>query len=309
MRILITGGAGFQGSHITERLVHVGHEVTVLNTPSIEAERNIASCVKDVQVVWGSVTDGEIVSKSVRGMDVVLHLAARISVDESIDSPISFIEVNVLGTYNVLEAVRQNRCRLIFSSTCEVYGYSGQAVLKESAELRPHSPYAASKASADRLCYAYYMTYGVDVTVLRPCNIYGERQKMGMGGALIPIFADLAHRGESLTVFGDGKQRREYMHVSDLVEAYDILLNRQDLRGTTINLGTQETVSVKEVAEFISTRTGVPIETRPARPGEVPGFQLDTTLARSIGFAPRVKFWDRLGRYLDWVHANAASVT
>ena len=151
MRVLVTGGAGFQGSHIIKHLVQGGHQVTVLNTPSIEAERNIASFAKDISIVWGSVTDRDIVSKSIRDMDLILHLAAQINVDESIDSALSFIEVNVLGTYNVLEGVRKYGCRLIYASSCEVYGYSGASLVKEDAELRPHSPYAASKASADSM--------------------------------------------------------------------------------------------------------------------------------------------------------------
>jgi dTDP-glucose 4,6-dehydratase len=304
MRILITGGAGFQGSHITKMLLQAGHDVTVLNTPSAEAERNMVSFARDVVIVWGSVTDEEVVSKSVRGVDIVLHLAARINVDESIGTPRSFIDVNVLGTYHVLEAVRRDGKRLIYSSTCEVYGYSGDVLLTENSELKPYSPYGASKAGADRLCYAYYQTYGVNVTVLRPCNIYGEGQKTGKGGALIPIFANRAHRGLPLTVFGDGLQRREYLHVTDLVEAYKLVINSQDLDGNAINIGSQETSSVKEIAEFINSRTGAPIEYLPARPGEVPGFQLDSTFARSIGFTPRIKFWDGLERYLDWALDN-----
>ena len=304
MRILITGGAGFQGSHIAKRLLQAGHEVSVLNTPSAEAERNIASFAKDVVLVWGSVTDADIVSKSVRGVDIVLHLAAQISVDQSIGSPRSFIDVNMLGTYNVLEAVHGEDIRLIYSSTWEVYGYSGDTLVNERSELKPYSPYGASKVGADRLCYAYHQTYGVNVTVLRPCNTYGEGQKTGRGGALIPIFASRAYRGLPLTVFGDGLQRREYMHVADLVEAYNLVINKQNLNGNAINIGSQETASVKEIAEFINARTDAPIEYLPARPGEVPGIQLDSTFARSIGFTPGIKFWDGLGRYLDWARDN-----
>ncbi len=307
MRILITGGAGFQGSHITNLLTQAGHRVTILNTPSPEAERNIASFAKDVPIVWGSVTDKEIVTKAVRGMDVVLHLAAQINVDESIHAPVTFIEVNTLGTCNVLAAVRNSGCRLIYASTCEVYGYSGDAPLKESAELKPYSPYAASKAGAERLCYAYYMTYGVDVTIVRPCNIYGEGQKRGKGGAVISIFANRALKGEPLVVSGNGQQRREYMHVSDLTQAYALILGREDLKGTSINIGTGETVSIKEIAEAVSAKFDVPIEFQPARLGEVPGFRLDSSFANSLGFTPRVKFWDGLERYIAWVKASASS--
>ena len=304
MRVLITGGAGFQGSHLAERLVRSGHGVTVLSTLSAEAERNIARCANDISVVWGSITDAEIVDKTVRDQDAVVHMAARVNVDESIDSPVVFLTVNVLGTYNVLEAVRKAGTRLVHASTCEVYGSSTPSPLTESADLRPHSPYAASKAGADRLCFAYHKTYGIDVTIVRPCNIYGERQKSGRGGAVIPIFASLAAQGKPLTVFGTGEQGREFMHVSDVVAAYELVLERDDLKGKVVNVGTGETAPVKEIAEFISAKTGVGVQYQPARPGEVPGFELDSSLARRLGFAPEVKFWDGLARYLDWVSGN-----
>ena len=301
MRVLITGGAGFQGSHLTERLVRDGHAVTVLSTLSDLSQRNIAPFANDVSLVWGSVTDAEIVDKTVRDQDAVVHMAARVNVDESIDSPIVFLAVNVIGTYNVLEAARKAGTRVVLASTCEVYGSSNPSPLTECADLRPHSPYAASKAGADRLCYAYHKTYGINVTVVRPCNIYGERQKSGRGGAVIPIFVSLAAQGKPLTVFGTGEQRREYMHVSDVVAAYELVLGRDDLAGEVVNFGSGETASVKELAEFISKRTGVETQYQAARPGEVPGFELDSSYARRLGFAPKVRFWDGLARYLDWV--------
>ena len=304
MRVLITGGGGFQGSHLAERLLRGGREVTVLSTISEESERNIAGFKDDASIVWGSITDAEIVEKTVRGQDAVVHMAARVNVDESIQSPISFLTVNVLGTHNVLEAVRRVGTRIIYASTCEVYGSSNPPPLSERSDLRPHSPYAASKAGADRLCYAYHKTYGTDVTIVRPCNIYGERQKSGPGGAVIPIFASLAAQGSALTVFGTGEQRREYMHVSDVVAAYDMILGRDDLKGEVVNVGTGETVSIREIAEFIAARAGVEVRCQPARPGEVPRFKLDSSFARKLGFAPKVKFMDGLARYLEWVSAN-----
>ena len=153
------------------------------------------------------------------------------------------------------------------------------------------------------MCFAYHKSYGVDVTVLRPCNIYGERQKAGRGGAVIPIFASLAAAGRPLTVFGSGDQRREYMHVSDLVEAYGLVLGRGDLSGVALNVGTGETPSVKEIASFVAGRVGVSVANQEPRPGEVPGFALDSTRIRSLGFSPRVKFWDGLDAYLKWAPA------
>ena len=299
MRILITGGAGFQGSHLAERWLEAGYEVTLLNTISEDAEANIASFVDRVSVVWGSVTDSEIVEKTVRDHDVVVHMAARINVDESLTDPRSFLDVNIGGTLNVLEAVKKSAARLIHASTCEVYGYGQQSPLSEHAELNPHSPYAASKAGADRMCFAYHKSFGVDVTILRPSNVYGPRQKAGPGGAVIPTFAALAAAGKPLKVFGTGEQRREYIHVSDLVTAYDLTLNRSDLAGATVNVGSGETPSIKEIAEFIAERSGVSIVNEPPRPGEVPGFSLDSSFVTGLGYRPAVGFWDGLERYLS----------
>ena len=306
MRILVTGGAGFQGSHLSEKWSRDGHEITVLNTYSRDAERNISSIRGDVSVVWGSVTDQEIVDKTVRGHDMVAHLAARINVDESLEDPRSFLMVNVGGTLNVLEAVRRWGPRMTFASSCEVYGSADGSPLTERSELRPHSPYAASKAAADLLCFAYHKSFGLDITVMRPCNIFGERQKSGQGGAVIPIFAALAASGKPLTVFGTGTQRREYLHVRDLTEAYDLVLRRQDLSGSSLNVGTGETPSVTEIAQFIARKAGVSIVNEPARAGEVAGFSLDSSRIRTLGFAPKVRFWDGLSDYLDNGQAHSS---
>ena len=206
LRILVTGGAGFQGSHIVEEFLQLGHRVSILNTYSNEALTNLASFEDRVSVVWGSVTDNEIVMKTTREHDVVVHLAARIHVDQSARAPGKVLDVNVTGTYNILEAVREYGSRLIYSSSCEVYGASLSGPTTEASELRPHSPYAASKAAADRLCFAYWKTYGTDVTIVRPCNIYGPRQRSGPGGAVIPIFVGRALGGKNLVVYGTGDQ-------------------------------------------------------------------------------------------------------
>ncbi|MFH1140821.1 MAG: NAD-dependent epimerase/dehydratase family protein [Chloroflexota bacterium] len=300
MRILVTGGAGFQGSHLTERLLRSGHRVTILNTHSEESERNLKAVAGGATVVWGSVTDPEIVEKTVRNQDVVFHMAARINVDESIHHPGSYLQANVIGTFNVLEAVRKEGVRLIYSSSCEVYGATHGQPVQENSEINPYSPYAASKAAADRLCYAYSRTYAVDVTIVRPTNIYGPRQKAGKGGAVIPIFVHQALSRKPLVIFGSGQQRREYLHVEDLASAYELVLKNSSLAGEVINFGSGETPSIREIAEFIANELGSTIEFGPARPGEVAGFLLDATKAARIGFKPEVPFWEGLKRYIDW---------
>ena len=304
MKILITGGAGFQGSHLTEQLLRSGHRVTILSTYSGESERNLSVIAGDVTTVWGSVTDPEIVDKTVRNQDVVFHMAARINVDESIHHPGNYLQTNVTGTFNVLEAVRKEDVRLIYSSSCEVYGATHGQPVQENSELNPYSPYAASKAAADRLCHAYSQTYAVDVTIVRPANIYGPRQKAGKGGAVIPIFMQQALSRRPIVIFGTGEQRREYLHVEDLVSAYELVLKNSSPAGEVINFGSGETPSIREIAEFIANELGSTIEFGPARPGEVAGFLLDSTKANSNGFRPKVPFWAGMKRYIEWAKAD-----
>lgn len=300
MRILVTGGAGFQGGHLTRAWAAAGHDLTVLNTYSAAAAAAAATFPSDVTTVWGSVTDPEIVRKTVREQDAVVHLAAQINVDESNEAPGAFVAANVMGTFNVLEAVRETGARMIYASSCEVYGFGQSEPLTESSELRPHSPYAASKAAADRLAFAYHKTYGIDVTIVRPCNIYGEGQRSGKGGAVIPIFVGRGLAGQPLIVFGDGSQSREFMNVEDIVTAYDLVLGRDDLAGETINFGTGESVTIRKIAELVSQRLDATIVEGPFRPGEVQGFTLNSSKARTLGFSPNIKFADGLDRYIGW---------
>lgn len=300
MKIVVIGGAGFQGSHMVERWLDAGHDITVLNTWSEQAIENTRSFANDVHMVWGSITDREIVSKTMRGQDVAIALAARVNVDESIGSPRDVVEVNVMGTTNILDAAVKHDVRVIHGSSCEAYGSSRPLPVTENSGLMPMSPYAASKAGADRLCFAYHATFDLDVTVMRPCNIYGERQKEGKGGAVIAIFTKRALDGKSLTIFGEGSARREFMHVEDVVSAYDLVLNRNDVAGETFNCGTEETVSVKEIANYVSQKMGAKIEFGPDRPGEVDTFWLDSSKIRNLGFEPKISFEAGINRYMDW---------
>ena len=303
MKIVITGGAGFQGSHLAESLLKKGHEVTIINTFSDEKLRNIAGFEDKIRVVFGSITDTVLVEKTLRGHDLVFHLAANVNVDQSLKDPKSFLDVNVMGTFNILEQVRALGIRMIHASTCEVYGdghLKADRLLDETAELKPNSPYAASKAGADRLCYSYYKSFGVNVTIVRPFNIFGERQKSGTFGALIPILVRKAMIGEKLTVFGDGSATRDYLHVSDLVRAYELVMDTPGLEGKSINFGSGKNTSVKDIAEYISKKLGAEIKHGPARPGEVSRFPADISYAQSLGFSPKVDIWEGIDRYIEW---------
>lgn len=311
MKILVTGGGGFQGSHLVESLLKKGHSVSVLNTYSEQAKKNLASVLNDINLIWGNVADQETIKKIFQEKyDVVFHLAARINVDESRKDPMAFIHSNIIGTQLILEAVRKDGARLIYASTCEVYGdghvLAREEGLKENAELRPNSPYAATKAAADRLCHAYFKTYGVNVTIVRPFNVYGERQKSGAFGALIPILVAKALRGENLTVFGDGVATRDYSHVSDIIEGYNLILERDllALRGEAINLASGCETRICDIATSIATELKVQISRGDPRPGEVARFHADISLAKSLGYEPKVSIWNGIERYIAWAKKN-----
>ena len=209
----------------------------------------------------------------------------------------------------MLEAVKTNAACLILTSTCEVYG-DGHALpegagLTEAAEMRPNSPYAASKAGADRIAYSYYKSYGVDVRVVRPFNIYGERQKSGTFGALIPMVTAKALRGEPITIFGDGAATRDYSHVSDIIRAYELVLATPSLKGKAMNIASGQNTRVKDIAEHIGRKLSVPVAYGAARPGEVTRFPADVSLARSLGYAPTVDVWEGIDRYILWAKEAA----
>jgi dTDP-glucose 4,6-dehydratase len=301
MKILITGGLGFLGGHLMEHFLRKGHEVTVLNTSSDRAEKILASFEKKPKVVWGSITDKELVKKTVRDHAVVFHLAAYVNVDESVKDPRSFFDVNIGGTVNVLEAIREYGNRLVYASTCEVYGnVPGRTMIHEGAELRPHSPYAASKAAADRICFSYCKSYGVDVSIIRAFNIFGERQKEGEYGALIPILVRRALNGENLRIFGGGAQTRDYMYVADLLDGYDLIFNSKNTGGEVYNLGTGKETAVKDIAEYVAKKLGVEVEYTASRPGEVSRFCADIAKAEKLGFKPKFDIWQGIDRYIEW---------
>jgi len=308
-KILITGGGGFQGSHLAESLVAKGHKVSVLNIHSPSALKNLSAVSDKINLIWGSVTDKEMVEESVRGQDVVFHMAAHVNVDESLEDPGIFFHVNVLGTHNVLEAVRKYGARLIFVSSREIYG-DGRNLkegekFSESSEISPASPYAASKAAADRMCYSYFSSFGTDITIVRPFNVFGERQKGGKFGALIPILTEHALRGENLEIFGDGSTPRDYTHISDIIQAYNlVLLNSEALKGCAINFASGVDTKVKDIAEYIAKKFGVGVVYTNPRPGEVSRSPADVSFAKSLGYSPKISIWEGIDRYIEWAKNN-----
>ena len=300
MKILITGGAGFLGTHLVRYWGSKGHQISVLNTKSKRSTEFASGFNSNVEVIWGSVEDYNTVKNSVKNKDLIVHLAAKVNVDQSVVSPKDYFATNLDGTINILEAARKFGVKVLYESSREVYGDMPVSPVSEETELKPKSPYALSKASADRICYGYHTSYGVEVMILRSCNVYGANQRAGKLGAFIPRLVEQALSGGELTIYGSGNQKREYIHVSDLVRAHDLLINKGEFLGEAINVGTNHYYSVKEIAEKISGRLSSQILNVQSRQGEIPGFVLDSNLIRSMGFVPRVDFWKGLDDYMDY---------
>ena len=316
-RILVTGGAGFIGSHLAEDLVQKGYSVKIMDDFSTGNVNNIRGLFnyRNFKMIRGSITDRELLAKATSNVDVVFHLAAQIHVDRSIIEPRHTFDVNTLGTLNILDAALENDIELVvYASTSEVYGSAKYVPMDEDHPLNPASPYAATKAAADRLCFSYYNTYKLPVVIVRCFNTYGPRQKGSGYAAAIPMFIKRALAGLPPVIYGDGKQTRDYMYVKDTVNAYNLVLNsHNNILGKAINFGTGKEISILELANTVLELCGTkatPIHAAP-RSGEVKRLCADMTLAgKTLNFVPQYTIrkglqefvkWYREGRYEEWI--------
>lgn len=306
-KILITGGAGFIGSHLAEDLVKNGNHVKILDDFSTGNVNNIIGLFnfKNFKMIRGSVTDKELVRKATSEVDVVFHLAAQVHVDRSIIEPRHTFDVNTLGTLNVLDTALENDVELVvYASSSEVYGSAKYVPMDEDHPLNPASPYAATKAAADRLCFSYFNTYKMPVVVVRCFNTYGPRQKDSGYAAAIPKFLRRAIAGLPPIIYGDGKQTRDYMYVKDTVKAYKLILKHYDnVLGKAINFGTGKEVPIIDLAKIILDLCGnseTPIHVA-SRAGEVKRLCADTSLAqKELGFVPEYRIEKGLEEFLNW---------
>ena len=316
-RILVTGGAGFIGSHLAEDLVQKGYSVKIMDDFSTGNVNNIRGLFnyRNFKMIRGSITDRELLAKATSDVDIVFHLAAQIHVDRSIIEPRHTFDVNTLGTLNILDAALENDIELVvYASTSEVYGSAKYVPMDEDHPLNPASPYAATKAAADRLCFSYYNTYKLPVVIVRCFNTYGPRQKGSGYAAAIPMFIKRALAGLPPVIYGDGKQTRDYMYVKDTVNAYNLVLNsHNNILGKAINFGTGKEISILELANTVLELCGkkaTPIHAAP-RSGEVKRLCADMTLAgKTLNFVPDYTIrkglqefvkWYREGRYEEWI--------
>jgi dTDP-glucose 4,6-dehydratase len=304
MRVLVTGGAGFIGSHFVRRLASAGDEVVVLDKLTYAGNRANLDGIEHA-FHQGDIADPEAVAAAAEGCHAIVNFAAESHVDRSILGPAEFILTDVLGTQVLLDHARQTGIRMVQVSTDEVYGDIADGALPctEDAPLRPSSPYSASKTGGDLQVLAYIRTYGVDACITRGANNYGARQ---YPEKLIPLFITNAFDGESLPVYGDGRQRREWLHADDYSSAIELVL-REAPSGEIYNVGGQECENMEVVRRILELTGASPDLVRHVedRPGHDRRYAVDSSKVRALGWMPAHNFKDGgLEETVSWYRDN-----
>ena len=317
MHLLVTGGGGFIGSHLVERLVRDGHRVRVIDNFTTGHRRNLQSFLDDIELVEGDLQSYERASAAVRGCEIVLHQAAMPSVPRSVQDPLTSNAANVIGTLNVLLAARDSGVRrVVFASSSSVYGSVPDLPKREELPTLPISPYAVAKLASEGYCRSFTEVYGLETVALRYFNVFGARQDpLSQYAAVIPNFITAALRGESPTIFGDGEQSRDFTYVDNVVEGNVLAMSASGVvAGRAYNVACGDRITLNELVATIGRVLGRAIEPRyeAPRPGDVRHSMADTTRAREdFGFEPVVGFEEGLARtvryYTEASEAAAAA--
>jgi UDP-glucose 4-epimerase len=299
MNILVTGGAGFIGSHLVEWLVEQGHRVRVLDNFSSGRREALEPLRSSIELVAGDIRDFACVESSARGVDLAIHLAAMVSVNQSVEQPLDAQAINATGTLHVLEAARRAGVRrLVQASSCAVYGNTERLPVSEDDRPEPLSPYALTKLAAEQAGQLYTRLYGLETVSLRFFNIYGPRQDPASPyAAVVPRFIAALRAGRQPVIYGDGKQSRDFVFVGDIVQALWTAATAQTLAGGVFNVGRGEACSILNLPQIIGELLGVSIQPQflAAREGEVRHSCADVSaLAQRAGFRARVSIREGL---------------
>lgn len=308
MKIMITGGAGFIGSHLCDKYTNNGHMVLCLDNFMSGNLLNVKHLLnyRNFKLIKGDIRDFQLLEEIMRDIDVVFHLAAQIHVDRSYVEPRLTYEINVMGTQNVLEIARLHDAKkVIYASTSEVYGSAQYAPIDEKHPLNAPHPYGASKIAADRMCHAYIQTYGMNIAIVRLFNAFGPRQRdLGYGG-VISIFTRRVLSNIPPIIYGDGRQTRDYTYITDVVKAFDLVLNHDEPITEPINFGNGTEVSILDLANLIINSCGKkgaiePVHVEP-RIGEVKRLIADATKAKNLlSWEPEFDLEKGLMEFIRW---------
>jgi len=293
-KVLVTGGAGFIGSHLVDRLVAEGYGVRVLDDLSAGKLENITAHLKagSVDFVKGDIRDSAVVAKSLGSVDAVIHFAALTSVTFSVQHPDLTFNVNAAGTQNLINAcVEHAVSKFVFASSCAVYGDPEFLPVNETCKPNPISPYAESKLLGERYCLGVDKRQVLKPVVLRFFNVYGPRQGLNDYSGVITRFIDRVRQNKPLTVYGDGSQTRDFVSVHDIVEAVLASMRSVNAHGQVFNIGSGKPTSINELAKTILELAGVDLEIRheKIRAGDIKDSYADISKAKKIlGYMPRV---------------------
>jgi dTDP-glucose 4,6-dehydratase len=309
-RVLVTGGAGFIGSNFVHRFLehHPSSHVVVLDALTYAGHRaNLEGApASGLTFIHGDIRRAADVATAMEGCDFVINFAAESHVDRSIEQPGEFIQTDVFGVFVLCEEARRRRIRrFVQVSTDEVYGEVLEGAATEDAPLLPRSPYAASKAGGDRLAYAYWATYGLPVVVTRCSNNYGPRQ---YPEKLVPLFVTNALDDQPLPVYGNGRNRRDWIHVDDHCDALEALMRAPGIEGEAFNIGAGNELDVLQITGRILELLGKPrslVRHVEDRPGHDRRYALDCSkLQRRCGWSPRIDWNEGIARTVEWYRRN-----
>jgi UDP-glucose 4-epimerase len=303
-KVLVTGGAGFIGSHLSEGLLAAGNQVVVLDDLSTGRESNLSAIREKITVIKGSITDPKAVAEAVKGVEVVFHLAALPSVQRSVEAPLLSHQACATGTLNVLEAARQAGARrLVYAASSSAYGDTPGALRHETDAIAPLSPYAAAKLAGEHYCKAYVASYGFETVRLRFFNIFGPRQdpKNPYTG-VIALFIDAMSKGKQPMVFGDGLQSRDFTYVLNATQAVRKAADAKAAVGKVYNIGVGGNTTLLDLIQGLNHLLGKKLEPifKEARAGDVRHSQADITAAKQdLGYEPTYTFMEGLKATLD----------
>ena len=306
---LVTGGAGFIGSHLVEELVRRGERVRVVDSLVTGYRENLASVAGRITFLRGSICDRRMVEKAAAGCEVVFHLAAVVSVPKSVDDPLGSAAVNETGSLNVLEAARGAQARrVVFASSSAVYGDDPTLPKREQMPPKPLTPYAVQKLVVEYYLSVYQSLYGLETVGLRFFNVFGPRQDPSSPySGVISIFMNKALSGAPPVIYGDGRQSRDFVFVGDVVQALISAAKSSSAPGKVFNVGTGKSLTISGLWEMIAALSGSvakPVN-KPSRPGDIPhSLSAIDSAAADLGFVPRVSLERGLGVTLDWYRGS-----
>lgn len=311
MAALITGGAGFIGSNIAQKLVGLGYKVRIIDNLATGRRENIAAIEEEVDFIEGDITDLEMVVEGMDGIDLVFHEAALPSVPRSIADPISSNEANIKGTLNVLIAARDKGVkRLVYASSSSVYGDAPELPKVETIPVNPLSPYALTKYAGEKYCQLFYALYDLETVCLRYFNVFGPNQDpSSQYAAVIPKFITAMLEGEPITIFGDGEQTRDFTYVDNVVEANILAAFSKKGIGEVFNIAYGNQISINDLVAFLQKNIGVAskIQNVEARRGEVRDSLAQVTKAKNeLGYDPKIDVYQGLKKCIEWYRKKKA---